>query len=128
MKQTIITIVISILATLVLVLGLNHTGAVNTGDGIQGVINYVSTSTAISVSSATSTRLLASGAARVYAIFTNNGTSTVFISIGSPALANRGITLFASSSYDISQKNLYIGQVNAIAASGTPLVTVFATQ
>ncbi len=92
-------------------------------------IKKMSVSSGISVST-TSVTLLPANSGRVYAVFVNDGTVPVYLSLdGNAAVANSGIRLNASGgSYEISPLNLDIGLVTAITASGTAVVTVTASQ
>ena len=83
------------------------------------------TNTAPSATNSTSV-MLAANVGRIGALFTNDGTSTVWLKIGVDAVANEGITLSAGSSFYIGDPytNLSRLVVNGITASATVVVTV----
>lgn len=85
-------------------------------------------STAVTVTS-TSATLLSPSSGRVYAIFGNTGSSTVFLSLnGGAATSSSGIILREGISYTIDSTNQYIGAVTAITGSGTSTVAVTYSQ
>lgn len=97
----------------------------------QGGSNYIqkmNISKGVSVTTS-STQLLPASSGRVYAVFVNDSTNPVYLSLdGNAATMNSGIRLNASGgSYEINMLNQDVGIVNAIA-SGTSVVTVTASQ
>lgn len=97
----------------------------------QGGSNYIqkmNISKGVSVASS-STQLLPASSGRVYAVFVNDSSNPVYLSLdGNAAVMNSGIRLNASGgSYEINMLNQDVGIVNAIA-SGTSVVTVTASQ
>lgn len=92
-------------------------------------IPKMSTSTAV-MALTSSTDILSSSTARVYAIIVNDGLTPVYLGLdGKVAVVDAGIRLNASGgAYEINQLNNYLGTIRAIA-SGTPaLLTVTAFQ
>lgn len=72
-----------------------------------------------------STAVLAANAARMFAVFTNDSANIIYLCLGTPAVANRGIRLNANGGqYIIDQTRLYTGQVTAIAPAGASNLTV----
>jgi hypothetical protein len=92
------------------------------------VLYTTPTHTEINVTT-TSGQVLASNAARKYAIFINNSDTVIYIKLGAAANVNQGIRLNAyGGSYEMSAMlgNLYTGAINAIHAGNgnkTLLVT-----
>ena len=98
--------------------------------GTPNTLKLASVSTGPTVTTSSSNVLDASSG-RVYAVFVNDGTVPIYLSLTgtTAAVANKGIRLNASGgSYEINLSNDYIGQVNAITASGTAVLTVTAFQ
>lgn len=81
--------------------------------------------------SGTSSNILGASSGRVYAVFTNDSSSVpVYLSFTgtTAAVAHTGVALEPLATYVINLDNLYVGQVNAITASSTAVVTVTAFQ
>lgn len=88
----------------------------------------VSTGTTITVTSAS---VLAASGGRQYAIFTNDSSTVpIYLSFtgSTAAIANKGIALEPLQTLVINLSNQYVGQVNAITASSTAVLTVTAFQ
>lgn len=129
---------IIIVSTLVIIVGLfignfvhNPSSNLTLGDGgIPNTLKVANVSTGPTVTTSSSNVLDASSG-RVYAVFVNDGTVPIYLSLTgtTAAVANRGIRLNASGgSFEINLSNDYIGQVNAITASGSAVLTVTAFQ
>jgi hypothetical protein len=99
------------------------------GDANPNTLKKASVSIGPTVTT-TSSDVLDSSSGRVYAVFVNDGTVPIYLSLnGVAAVASQGIRLNASGgSYEINLQNNYIGQVNAITGSGTAVLTVTAFQ
>lgn len=90
---------------------------------VQGVIT-TQTSTGPTVG-ATSTKVLAANAARVYASFVNDSTEDFYLAFGAAAVMHTGVFLKAlGGSYEITHANLFFGAVNGICASGSKVLCV----
>lgn len=132
-KKTKITIV----SILVIVIGLfvgnfvkNPSSNVSLGASQINTLKVANVSTGPTVTTASSDVLDASSG-RVYAVFVNDGTVPIYLSLTgtTSAVVNRGIRLNASGgSFEINLDNDYVGQVNAITASSTAVLTVTAFQ
>ncbi|MBD2365190.1 hypothetical protein H6G36_29235 [Anabaena minutissima FACHB-250] len=70
----------------------------------------------------TSQVILPFNEARKYAIFTNEGTSKLYLNLGGTAEIGKGIPLLPGGSYEITQDINYKGIVSAIALGNTTLV------
>lgn len=86
---------------------------------------YFSTTASTSTTSVAgaSTVVLPLNTARRYAVCSNTGGFTAFLALANTASKSWGVVLPASSSYQIRQDNLYIGNVSAITNGGTTRVT-----
>ena len=74
--------------------------------------------------SVTQQRILGKNPARVYALLINDGADDIYLGMGIPATANRGIRLNASGgSYEINLTNPWQGEIYAVSA-GTPALLV----
>ena len=84
------------------------------------------THTAPSATNSTSEMLAVRLGGRLAALFTNDGTSTIWLKVGVDAVANEGITLAAGASFYMSDvyDNLSQLAVNGITASATVVLTV----
>ena len=103
---------------------------VSLGSDAPNTLKVASVSTGPTVTS-TSSDVLDASSGRVYAVFVNDGTVPIYLSFTgtTAAVASKGIRLNASGgSYEINLSNDYIGQVNAITASSTAVLTVTAFQ
>lgn len=101
-----------------------------TADAIyNNYITKMSISNVVSVTTS-STLVLATSTARSYAIFSNDSANPVYLALnnGLPAIADSGILLNASSTYEIRDVNGYIGSVYAISKGATSNVLVTAAQ
>lgn len=121
------------LAILALVFGMGHFFATPTtlaDSGTPNTLKVASVSTGPTVTNSSSDVLDASSG-RVYAVFVNDGTVPIYLSLTGTkaAVANTGIRLNAGGgSFEIQLSNDYIGQVNAITASGSAVLTVTSFQ
>lgn len=79
--------------------------------------------TQVSVTTSSSV-LLPSNIARLYAHIVNNTQFEIFIQYSSAAALNQGIKLQPGNFYTIDSSNLYTGVVNAIGSAGTQLIDV----
>ncbi len=116
---------ISLLASLVVIAALLFTGhqPVRNAGQAGSDVNYFrsfSTSSVVLVGTGDLT-LLATSTARAYCLFSNMDNNAVFLGVNSDiaAVAYKGIMIAASSTFVISDQNLYIGAVHAITAAGT---------
>ncbi len=103
---------------------------VSLGDANPNTLKLASVSTGPTVTTVSSS-VLAAGSGRVYALFVNDGTVPIYLSLtgSTAAMADTGIRLNAGGgSFEINLANDYIGQVNAITASSTAVLTVTAFQ
>lgn len=103
---------------------------VSLGDANPNTLKSATVSTGPTVTTSSSSVLSASSG-RVYAIFINDGTVPIYLSLTgtTAAVVNTGIRLNAGGgSFEINLSNDYIGQVNAITASSTAVLTVTAFQ
>ena len=83
------------------------------------------TATAVALTANTSATALAANANRKFALFTNNGTTDIFLNLGATATANNGIPVKAGGgSYAITQVDMYTGVVSAICGSAASLLVV----
>lgn len=73
------------------------------------------------VSTTTSTSILATSSGRTYARITNDGPYTVYLAIGQAAVKGRGIVLAAGEAFVIDQNNLFSGAVNGVASTSVAL-------
>lgn len=75
---------------------------------------------------ATTTVALAAVSGRKYAILVNDSNETIYLSLGTDAVLNKGIRLNANGgAYEILGKTPYRGAVNAICSSGSKNLCVF---
>lgn len=104
---------------------------VSLGDGgVPNTLKTASVSTGPTVTTSSS-NVLSASSGRLYAVFVNDGTVPIYLSLTgtTAAVAHTGILLNANGgSYEINLSNDYIGQVNAITASSTAVLTVTAFQ
>lgn len=95
-------------------------GAISSGVGRQTCTN-----TSVTVSSTTSTAILAQNGARAYARITNDGAAPVYFSRGGTAATSTGGTIPAGSYLELSENNEpYWGAINGIASSSANTVKV----
>jgi hypothetical protein len=74
---------------------------------------------------ATSTTVLPARVKRHYAAIVNDSNEEIYLARGTAAVANKGIRLNAlGGSYEIDQANPFDGEVNAICASGSKVLTI----
>lgn len=97
------------------------------GDSVSPLYLKTMTSTSVAVG-ATSTTVLAPSGGRVYAIFGNASSTTVYLTLGVGATTTSGIVLPSGTSYVIDSTNQYVGLVTAINPLGTSTVTVTYSQ
>lgn len=91
---------------------------------VRGVEVYSASCAQVNVGNV-STAVLAANSARMFAVFTNDSANVIYLCLGTPAVANRGIRLSANGGqYIIDQTRLYTGQVTAIAPAGASNLTV----
>lgn len=84
----------------------------------------VSRSTSVSVNPNASVEVAPANVARQYLVISNNGASSVYLTLGTDATLNSGILVSASSTYTIDADALYTGTITARAsATTTVLVT-----
>lgn len=84
----------------------------------------VSRSTSVSVNPNTAVEVAPANVARQYLVISNNGASSVYLTLGTGATLNSGILVSASSTYTINADALYTGTITARAsATTTVLVT-----
>lgn len=75
--------------------------------------------------SITQERVLSGNPLRTYALLVNDGTDDIYLGMGIPAVANRGIRLNNSGgSYEITLMNPWHGSIHAVAAAGTPALLI----
>ena len=75
--------------------------------------------------SVTQQRILGKNPARQYALLVNDGITDIYLGMGIPAVANRGIRLNnGGGSYEINLTNPWQGEIYAVAAAGTPALLV----
>jgi len=76
--------------------------------------------------SATQQRILGKNPARVYALFVNdNALADIYLSMGIPAVAGRGIRINAGGgSYEINLTNPWHGEVYAVGTAASPTLLV----
>jgi hypothetical protein len=89
----------------------------------------ISHASAVAVTTS-STTVLAANPARLYALLVNDSDTTLYLALGDPAVAGRGIRLNAQGgAYEISQLlgNLYTGVITAIHA-GTGSKSILPTE
>lgn len=130
MKKTITQFIVSSFLILVLIFGVGLFHA-NTALGDAPNTLKVATVSSGPTVTATSSDVLDASSGRVYAVFVNDGTVPIYLSLTGTkaAVADMGIRLNAGGgSYEIDLSNDYIGQVNAITASSTAVLTVTAFQ
>ena len=97
----------------------------NLGDSALPNTFLSATNGAISVGSATSSKVLSLNGVRQYAALCNHGTTTqqVYLSFGVPAVVDKGIMLFPMTCYEINNTKGYLGAVYAYSETGTTTVT-----
>lgn len=97
--------------------------------GQPNTIKKMNVSTGVTVGTSSVDALDASSG-RVYAIFVNDSTNPIYLSMnGAAAVVGQGVRLNASGgSYEIKLENQYIGQVNAISTGASSNLTVTASQ
>lgn len=71
-----------------------------------------------SVSSATSTLILAANSGRKFAVIGGSQTVGLWLAFGEAAVVGSGTYLPAGASYHIDEANLWVGIINGILASG----------
>lgn len=75
--------------------------------------------------SVTQERVLGGNPQRRYCLLVNDGTDDIYLGMGIPAAANRGIRLNnGGGSYEINATNLWHGSIYAVAAAGTPALLI----
>ncbi len=75
--------------------------------------------------STTQERVLGDNPQRLYSLLVNDGTDDIYLGMGIPAIANRGIRLNnGGGSYEINLTNPWHGSIHAVAASGTPVLLI----
>ncbi len=75
--------------------------------------------------SITQEQILGKNARRSYCLLAKVGTDEVYLSMGEPATADRGIPLLTSgSNYEINLTNPWHGEIYAVAKTGTPVLLV----
>ena len=77
------------------------------------------------VLSTTQEEVLVANPTRSYALLAMVGTDEVYLSLGEPASADRGIPLLQNgANYEINATNLWRGKVYAVAKTGTPTLLI----
>ena len=72
----------------------------------------------------TSTEMIANNSARTYCALINTGNKDVWMNVGAPAIANKGIFLGRNGgSYEIDQTKLNTKAINGITAVGTSTIS-----
>ena len=75
--------------------------------------------------SVTQQRVLGDNPARTYALLENDGTDDIYLGMGIPAVANRGIRVNnGGGSYEINLTNPWYGEIYAVAVAGTPALLI----
>lgn len=130
-----ILIVSGIVIGLVLFIGnFEHNMSSNISVGDSGLPNTLLAPAPVSTGptvTGTSSNVLSASSGRVYAVFTNDSASVpIYLSFtgSTAAVAHQGVSLEPLQSYAITLSNDYVGQVNAITASSTAVLTVTAFQ
>lgn len=60
---------------------------------------------------------------RSHLIVVNDGNNIIYLALGKTAVANRGIRINANGGgYEINRLNMFKGQINAIAVTGTTVL------
>jgi len=73
-----------------------------------------------------STQVLASNFSRSYAVLVNNSDADMWLSLGTPAEANKGILVKASGGqYELNPNALWVGEINAIHVGSGNKVIVY---
>lgn len=70
------------------------------------------------------TPVLSANPLRKYAVVCNNGAVPIYLCVGNPAVAAKGVYLIPGGTYEIAQSNLTLAAVFAIAPTGTGSVSV----
>lgn len=113
-----------IIATIVFTVVTVNTKSIHNVGSIP--VNLFSGGVNSAVSVATSnTQVAASNVGRVYMIITNDSANVVYLSLGQAAVSGSGIRLAVGGSYAITQSNLFVGQINAIAVGGASNVSIY---
>jgi len=73
---------------------------------------------------ATSTLLLAANNTRQYVRLTNMSGNVVYLGLGTTAVASKGISIAASSTYEINPLNLFKGAIYGVASATSTLLVV----
>jgi hypothetical protein len=95
-----------------------------TAGGLGALITGPLTSASSTVTT-TSSQVLATSTSRIYAAIVNDGSNSVYLSVGVNAVAGKGILLTANGgSYEINDQNLITGGIYAITSTGSSNVTV----
>lgn len=93
-----------------------------------GLSNKITTATSASVSTSTASAscLVANNSALYRCIQNVDSSITITLGLGIVPVAGTGIVLLPGWQYEMSYPlgNMFLGQVNAIAASGTPKLSV----
>ena len=77
------------------------------------------------VLSVTQERVLGDNPGRIYALLVNDGTDDIYLGMGIPAVANRGIRLNnGGGNFEINLTNPWTGEIYAVAAAGTPALLI----
>ena len=75
--------------------------------------------------SVTQEQVLGSNPSRIYALLVNDGTEDIYLGMGIPAVANRGIRLNKTGgSYEINLMNPWQGEIYAVAGAGAPVLLI----
>lgn len=75
--------------------------------------------------SVTQQRVLGGNQGRLYALLVNDGITDIYLGMGIPAVANRGIRLNnGGGSFEINLTNPWTGEIYAVAAAGAPALLI----
>jgi hypothetical protein len=99
----------------------NKLGALQT----TGENSFSNVTTSSSVDAlATSTTILAANTNRQYVRITNLSANDVFLGLGTTSIASKGISIAASSTYEINPLNLFKGAIYGVASATSTLLVV----
>lgn len=115
-----IAIALSIIAIVIAVKPTNsNLGALQTTG--ENSFYGLTTSSSVDVL-ATSTQILAANSARQYVVLTNTTSNIIYLGLGTTAIASKGISIAASSTYEINPLNLFKGAIYGVASATSTLL------
>ena len=82
------------------------------------------TNTGTLCTSGASTQIVATSTSRQFISISNQSAYTIFLGLGVPAATSSGITLFASTTIQLNETNLYGGAIYCLAVGGNASTTV----